>query len=44
MAVHYWLSWTLVAIAFLHVGAALKHHFVLKDHVLRRMLPFTKTE
>ena len=43
MTVHYWLSWTLVAIAFLHVGAALKHHFVLKDDVLRRMLPFTKT-
>ena len=43
MTVHYWLSWTLVAIAFLHIGAALKHHFVLKDDVLRRMLPFTKT-
>jgi cytochrome b561 len=25
----------------LHVGAALKHHFMLKDNVLRRMLPFT---
>jgi cytochrome b561 len=23
----------------LHVGAALKHHFVLRDDVLRRMLP-----
>jgi cytochrome b561 len=43
MTVHYWLSWTLVAIAFLHVAAALKHHLVLKDDVLRRMLPFTKT-
>ena len=42
MTVHYWLSWTLVAIAFLHVAAAIKHHFVLKDDVLRRMLPFTK--
>ena len=27
----------------LHVAAALKHHYVLKDDVLRRMLPFTKT-
>ena len=43
MTVHYWLSWSLVAIALLHVAGALKHHFVLKDHVLRRMLPFTKT-
>jgi len=43
MAFHYWMSWLLVAIAVLHVGAALKHHFVLKDTVLRRMLPFTKT-
>jgi cytochrome b561 len=24
----------------LHVAAALKHHFVLRDDVLRRMLPF----
>ena len=24
----------------LHVGAALKHHFILKDGVLARMLPF----
>jgi cytochrome b561 len=27
---------------FLHVAGALKHHFLLKDDVLRRMLPFTK--
>ena len=43
MTVHYWLSWSLVAIALLHVAAALKHHFVLKDDVLRRMLPFSRT-
>lgn len=30
----------LVAIAVLHILAALKHHFWLKDDVLRRMLPF----
>ena len=42
-SVHMWLSWALIAVAVLHIGAALKHHFVLRDDVLRRMLPFTKT-
>jgi cytochrome b561 len=36
------LAWTLGAVATLHLLAALKHHFILKDTVLRRMLPFTK--
>ncbi len=40
MTVHYWLSWTLVAIAFLHVAAAIKHHFVLKDDVLAQDAAF----
>jgi cytochrome b561 len=40
---HETLAWTLAAIATLHLLAALKHHFVMKDTVLRRMLPFTKT-
>jgi cytochrome b561 len=39
---HEALAWTLGAVASLHLLAALKHHFVLKDTVLRRMLPFTK--
>jgi cytochrome b561 len=38
------LSWALLALAILHVLAALKHHFWDKDTVLRRMLPFTNTE
>jgi cytochrome b561 len=38
---HDTLALALYAIVFLHVAAALKHHFLLKDHVLRRMLPFT---
>lgn len=42
-SVHMWLSWALIAVAVLHIGAALKHHFVLRDDVLRRMLPFTRT-
>jgi cytochrome b561 len=40
---HETLAWVLCAIVALHVLAALKHHFWLKDHVLKRMLPFTKT-
>jgi len=40
---HAVLAWSLGAIAVLHVAAALKHHFVLKDDVLKRMLPFTRT-
>jgi cytochrome b561 len=37
------LAGTLIAVAVLHVLAALKHHFILKDDTLRRMLPFTRT-
>ena len=36
------LALALYLIVFLHVAAALKHHFVSKDDVLRRMLPFTE--
>ena len=36
---HGTLACVLVAVVALHVAAALKHHFVLKDDVLRRMLP-----
>jgi len=39
---HDTLALALYAIVFLHVAAALKHHFLMKDDVLRRMLPFTK--
>jgi cytochrome b561 len=39
---HEVLAWVLVAVAGLHVLAALKHHFILKDDVLRRMLPFNR--
>jgi cytochrome b561 len=37
---HLALAWTLVALVVLHVLAALKHHLILRDDVLRRMLPF----
>lgn len=40
---HEALALVLAAVVALHVAAALKHHYFLKDDVLRRMLPFTKT-
>jgi cytochrome b561 len=43
-ATHDTLSWLLFALALLHILAAFKHHFWNKDDVLKRMLPFTKTE
>jgi cytochrome b561 len=30
----------LVVVALMHVAGALKHHFIDKNEVLRRMLPF----
>ncbi len=35
------LAWALAALAALHVAAALKHQFVDRDGLLRRMLPAT---
>jgi len=40
VATHTALAWILGGVVTLHLGAALKHHFMLKDDVLRRMLPF----
>jgi len=39
-SVHYWLNMTLLASVVLHVLAALKHAFVDRDEVMRRMLPW----
>jgi cytochrome b561 len=36
--IHTYAMWTLLAIIALHVAAALYHHFVRRDQVLRRML------
>jgi cytochrome b561 len=36
--VHEVLAWTLLALLVLHVGAALRHHFIARDATLRRML------
>ncbi|MGC1181602.1 cytochrome b [Legionella sp.] len=38
--VHETLAYVLLALISLHVAAALHHHFILKDRVLKRMLPF----
>ncbi|QLH43384.1 MAG: cytochrome b [Coxiellaceae bacterium] len=37
--IHEWLSYGLIATFCAHVGAALKHHFINKDDILRRILP-----
>lgn len=38
-ALHYWLNMAMLAAVALHVAAALKHHFIDRDGVLKRMLP-----
>ena len=38
--VHHWLAWTLLPLVGVHALAALYHHIVLRDDVLRRMLPW----
>ena len=40
--VHFWGGWVLLALIAGHVGAALHHHFVRKDAVLKRMLPWVR--
>ena len=42
-AAHFYIAWTLMAVIALHVLAALKHHFIDRDTVLRRMLPSFKS-
>jgi cytochrome b561 len=32
-------AFALMALVLLHIGAALKHHFIDKDGLIRRMLP-----
>lgn len=34
---HELLGWLALVLAMLHIGAALRHHFLLKDNVLQRM-------
>ena len=37
--VHETLAMSLLVIAVLHAAAAIKHHFIDRDDILRRMLP-----
>lgn len=37
--VHSYGAWALIALIGLHAAAALRHHFFMRDDVLRRMLP-----
>ncbi len=41
-SVHAWLAYGTAALLVLHVGAALMHHYFMKDDTLRRMLPGTR--
>ena len=36
---HEKIGWAIIIVAFGHAAAALSHHFILKDRVLKRMLP-----
>ena len=38
--VHELLNYLLLGLVFAHIGAALKHHFVERDDILTRMVPF----
>ncbi|HEY2926642.1 cytochrome b [Piscinibacter sp.] len=37
--IHKWLGYLIVLCIVVHVGAALRHHFVFRDDTLRRMWP-----
>jgi cytochrome b561 len=39
--IHGWLVSLLAVVLVAHVGAALRHHYVRKDTVLSRMLPWS---
>ncbi len=41
--VHSVIAWVIIGLLVLHIGAALKHHFIEKNNVLRRMLPGYKS-
>lgn len=40
---HELLGWGLIALVVVHVAAALRHHFLLRDNVLARMTPGVRT-
>jgi cytochrome b561 len=36
---HRWVGWLVILLALMHISAALYHHFIRRDAVLKRMLP-----
>ena len=40
--IHIWLNYTLLALVAAHTLAALKHHFIDRDGLLARMIPFLR--
>lgn len=40
--VHRWLNYALMVVVAGHVAAALKHHFISRNDVLARMVPFVR--
>lgn len=40
--VHEFLNYTMLALVVVHVAAALKHHFIVRDDILTRMLPWLR--
>jgi cytochrome b561 len=43
LQLHMLLNFSMAALVFLHVGAALKHHFFDRDDVLARMIPLLRS-
>ncbi len=41
---HTYLAWSLIALLVLHIGAALRHHLILRDDILTRMLPWGRRQ
>ena len=39
---HEYMGFAIILLLLLHVGAAIKHHFIDKDNILSRMLPLVK--
>jgi cytochrome b561 len=42
--VHESLNFTMAGLLVAHIGAALKHHFIERDDILARMLPFLRNK
>ncbi len=42
-ALHHIIGWFLLCAIFIHIAASLKHHFIDKNNVLKRMLPFNRS-